>query len=310
MASIIIAKQKYLKDKSKFINNRIIDGATEYKNQQHLLKNRIKKKEWENIYPINNHDFNYKEYTLNKYNPYTLGISNNTSIANLVNSSMKLNKYNQAILYNPTPNMNSVSGVSDVNNSDPNVQNELEKIKQQYTNMPLPYPTFKEDYPENIYPTKGEYASSYFLKVGQCKTKDNQQNCIKKNLKWVPNKPNLQNIQSFFNLSKTKNNIKSLPKKINNGNCYKPRFIYLNNKSKGSGILKGLTPSLFDDIMNITPERLMAIISGYSVGGGGLLPCKEGYVDYNLPQYNITKYIIYFILLFVCLYISYKYIFS
>ena len=63
--------------------------------------------------------------------------------------------------------------------------------------------------------------------------------------------------------------------------------IYLNNKSKGSGILKGLTPSLFDDIMNITPERLMAIISGYSVGGGGLLPCKEGYVDYNLPQYNI-----------------------
>ena len=39
--------------------------------------------------------------------------------------------------------------------------------------MPLPYATFKKDYPEKLYPTTGIGASSYFVKVGTCKSKIN-----------------------------------------------------------------------------------------------------------------------------------------
>jgi hypothetical protein len=303
-----VAKLKYLNDKSNFDNNRILDATVEYKDQIKLLNTRTKNKDWKNIYPINNHDFNYKEYILNKYNPYKLGISNTPTIKNLMNSSIKLGDYNKAILFNPTPNKDAISGISDVNNSDIFVQNELIKLKNNYDKMPYPYPSFKKDYPEKLYPTKGLNSSSYFMKVGECKTNDNKTKCIKKKFKWVPNIEstiNLKNINGFF---KTNQNSK-INKKIINGTCYKPKFIYLDNKAKGNNIsFNGLVSSLSNDIMSITPEKLMAIISGYRVGGGGLLPCSEDFTNYNTKIYNF-KYLIYFILLITILIMFYKFVF-
>ena len=36
-----------------------------------------------------------------------------------------------------------------------------------------PYPSFRKDYPECRFKTKGEHSSSYFVRTGVCKTKIN-----------------------------------------------------------------------------------------------------------------------------------------
>ena len=65
------------------------------------------------------------------------------------------------------------------------------------------------------------------------------------------------------------------------GSCFKPRYMYIDNSSKDVRGKKGLQPSLFADIMSITPDKLFQILAGNSVDGGGILPCPEDFVNYN-----------------------------
>lgn len=60
-----------------------------------------------------------------------------------------------------TPDKNSIAGVSDVVFED---KRRLD-IKSVYglMNQTLPYPSFRDDYPECRYSVKGEHASSYFI---------------------------------------------------------------------------------------------------------------------------------------------------
>ena len=64
------AKTKYSIAKTKFITDRIRNAGGEKKEMINLLKNRQKTKDWKKLYPINNFDFNYKDYTINKNNPF------------------------------------------------------------------------------------------------------------------------------------------------------------------------------------------------------------------------------------------------
>ena len=141
-----------------------------------------------------------------------------------------------------------------------------------------PYPSFRKDYPECRFKTKGEHSSSYFVRTGVCKTKiNNKTECERKKFNWVENKPIFPKM--FKTMMKTSKKAKPVTKL--KGSCYKPRYMYIDNSSKDVRGRKGLQPSLFADIMDITPDKLFQILAGNSVDGGGIIPCPEDFVNYN-----------------------------
>lgn len=296
------AKPKYDNDYSEHKVNRIKD-AKKIKAQLEMdLKKRLKNKEWKNIYPYNNHDFDYKEYILNKYNPYKLGISNEPTVKNLSESTIKLSKYMDLMLESPTPNSKDRAGVDDINNENSVIKNKLADIKIQTSKMPLPYKDFKKDYPEKKFPITGEHSSSYFVKIGACKTKvDSKNTCINKGFKWIPQVPGIsKNLNKFF--TKTKRDKGEMPKKIENGYCFKPRFMYIDNSAKGFANFRGAGPAIYNDIMNISPEKLFPILAGFPSNIDGLLPCKEEFVNFkNKSSYRLIHHLIIIIITIVLL---------
>ena len=139
----------------------------------------------------------------------------------------------------------------------------------------------RKDYPQCRYPTTGKAASSYFIRSGTCKTKiKTRKQCIKKGYNWVPNKivipPIAKKMLKFVKQKPAQN-----PPK---GYCYKPRFSYINNQSKGFFGQDGFAPSMFNDILNLSPDKLFNILAGYTVDGSGLLPCIDEFTNYNKTE--------------------------
>ena len=228
------------------------------------------------IYPINNHDFDYKTAMIKNHNIYKLGFTNQPTVSYLFKYPKKLRKYLNLLVNDPYPNKNTQPGVDDVLDTD----RKRMFIKNKYKvmdNKP-PYPSFRKDYPECRFKTKGEHSSSYFVRTGVCKTKiNNKTECERKKFNWVENKPIFPKI--FKTMMKTSKKAKPVTKL--KGSCYKPRYMYIDNSSKDVRGRKGLQPSLFADIMDITPDKLFQILAGNSVDGGGIIPCPEDFVNYN-----------------------------
>ena len=55
-----IAEDEYTKEQTKFQVDRIKDAAKKKEEMKKTLKERLVKKEWKNIYPLNNYDFDYE----------------------------------------------------------------------------------------------------------------------------------------------------------------------------------------------------------------------------------------------------------
>jgi len=249
-----------------------------------LLNKRIADREHKNIYPIVNHDFDLRTAIKKEYNPYALDITNKPTIGNLVVSGSNLGKYVDLVISQKYPNENTVAGYSDIILDDKDRLDIANKYKQ--LNEELPYPSFRRDYPECRYPTTGEHASSYFIRSGVCKTKVvSKEECEKKGYQWTPNTGNT-NVSDYVKKDTTggdREEIKQEVAKEPTGVCYKPRFSYIDNSAKGLYGYNGLAPSMLNDILNITPDKLSSILSGYTVDGTGLLPCVEEFRSYSRP---------------------------
>lgn len=265
-------------DRSTMLQNST-DNTT--KNEIPLLKTRQETQEWKNIYPIVNHDFNYDQYTKSIYNPFSLGITNDTETDSMFDGGTRLLNYVGAIVNNPMPMNGTIAGLSDIDPED----TQLRDIKNQYKQMPLPYPSFLKDYPESKFQTTGISASSYFLKVDDtCPSKINsEEDCIKKGFKWVKTPPSMTpEISGFYQSAKTTTPPKSIvQEEKSEGTCWKPRFLYLDNSAKGIGIMRGLIPSIINDVTQLAPENIMSVLAGYTGSQGGILPCPEGFIDYK-----------------------------
>ena len=252
-----------------------------------LLEKRIKDQENKNIYPIVNHDFDYNTAIRKEYNPYTLDITNKPTISNLVVSGSNLGKYVDLMISQKYPNENTIAGQSDIFIEDKDRQDIANKYKQ--LNEVLPYPSFREDYPECRYPTKGEHSSSYFIKSGTCKTKiNNKEQCLAKGYQWTPEK-STNNVSNYVKKDSKKGDreeIKEEVAKLPDGVCYKPRFSYIDNSARGLYGYNGIAPSMLNDILNVTPDKLSNILSGYTVDGTGLLPCTE---EFTSKQYRYVE---------------------
>lgn len=271
---------------NRFIEKEVRNSKSDTsKNQERLLKKRKQSFSSRDIYPIVNHDFDYRTGLLKKNNLYELGFTNAPTLRNLFKSPAKLKKYLDVLVKKPYPNNRTIAGIDDVNELD---RRKL-KIKNIYKELDTqpPYPSFHKDYPKCKFKTTGKYASSYFIRTGVCKTKiPNKTTCQKMGFKWY-----------------------------DNGSCYKPRYTYINNSSRGIFGNKGLQPSMFNDLMSITPDKLFQILAGNSVEGGGILPCTEDFSNNSAPnntnnannkQNNILTKLKYIILVALLIFIIYN----
>jgi hypothetical protein len=240
-------------------------------------------------YPLNNYEFNYKGLVDNEYKPEKLGINGRGSVNQFRHNLRQTGKYYDGLIFAGNPNKKSIAGVSDVP-----LENASERIqKKANAEKGMPYRKFRNDYSEKEYPTNGKFSSSYFVQSGFCPVKSakTEQECITQdpNYTWIPNPIVIpSSVKSFF-----KNNKDKINDKEGSGNCYKPRYSYLNNAAE-SDLTSGMVPSLIDDISDLNPSHLLGVSMGKPVMGTRdnepprfqLLPCVEGFNNYFNKNLN------------------------
>jgi hypothetical protein len=254
------------------------------------------------VYPWNNRDWDYKQFVKNRYDPEdVLKLKKDGSISNLINNIDILIKQVESILTVPNPDGGSIAGVTDQPSSNnPNKQrfldlkrqisilsNDPEKNRNQIQALHdalnqiisskqitskeyglglMQDGTFqKPPYDDNFFNKSitGEASSSYFIQTGFCKGKETNENeCNRKKFKWVGD------------------------------TCYKPKYIYIDN-SPGFKVgrvksLKGLVPSIINDITQLNPDSLTGIMNGYSVPGVDIQQCMDEHFD-NISKPNQDK---------------------
>lgn len=255
------------------------------KSARDTYNDRQKNESWREVYPFNNTDFDYSQYIRNIYNPYSLGIDNMPTMTGLRDNVMKLGNYASAYLEHPTPSDGAKAGISDVNP----YNEELLQIKRLTADFPLPYPTFRKDYPEEKYPTTNEYSSSYFLQNGWCPTRiTTEAECKLRQYKWSPNLllttvpegyDKVEGVERTTAIipGQTTTETERLSKvdKPADGACFKPRFAYINNSSKSKTIFKGIIPGMVNDLAEFRPEQLIAPYPNQTLSN--LLPCIEDF---------------------------------
>jgi len=274
------AAKEYRDELKTFINEAIQSEQKSIPAEKKLMEDRIANKEYRNIYPLKNYDFSYDTSFKKELNPFQLGITNEPTFTNFVDGTLKLKNYLDYMVTKQYPNEQTIAGVSDIvtENKDKQTIIKLKDIED----SKLPYPSFKKDYPECIYPTKGVNASSYFIRTGTCPTKIvDKQTCLNRGYEWVPKKGVSSSIGEYIkvvNPDENKNipapDTKLPPPPPEQGNCFKPRFVYIDNKATGIFGMNGVIPSMFNEINNIRPDKLANIMAGYNVGGSGIAPCS------------------------------------
>lgn len=224
------------------------------------------------IYPWVNYDWDYGNFIDNNYSAKSTGSSPKGKYW-LKNVGIFL-KFLDAYVTAANPNSKSVAGGTDKNSDYPiygctgNAQEGCsgwQKVKTR-TKQRAPYQDkfFKKS-------LSGEQAASYFARVGSCPRPDikNSRACMRKNFNWISDP-----------LDKMFDKITGSTGK-ESGSCHQPRYIYLNNSpglelktlkmrgvpSVSLGKLKGYIPSVANDILSMTPDKLMRAFSGKSVDG-------------------------------------------
>lgn len=252
------------------------------------------------VYPWNNKDWDYRQFVKNRYDPEdVLKLRTRGSISDLIHNIDILIKQMESLLTQPNPDSNSLAGISDqpvskngnrqrffdlkkqiaILKSEPEKnKNQIEALyaalnqmissksitsmeyglalKQDGIHQKPPYddPFFKN---KNI---NGEFSSSYFIQTGFCKSKESNENdCVKKKFRWIGDV------------------------------CYKPKYIFINN-SPGLKVgrvkgMKGLIPSIINDVMQLNPDSINGIMNGYSVPGVDIQQCPDEYFQ-NYSQFN------------------------
>jgi hypothetical protein len=259
----------------------------------------MKRLDWmkNSVYPWNNKDWDYKQFVKNRYDPEdVLKLKKGGSISELINNIDIIIKQIESILTAPNPDANSVAGITDQPSSNNKNKDRFLDLKRQISILSHE-PTKNRNELEGLYaalndmissklitskeyglgltqdgvyqkppyddhffnkPITGEYSSSYFIQTGFCKsTETNQSDCNNKKFRWIGDV------------------------------CYKPKYIYINN-SPGLKIgrvkgMKGLVPSIINDVSQLNPDSIYGIMNGYSVPGVDIQQCPNEYFDnYNL----------------------------
>jgi hypothetical protein len=276
--------REYVEKMKQFIKRAREEDKDSIPRDKELLEERIANEEHKNVYPLLNHDFNYTNMIKKQYTPYALDITNRPTMSGMMDGITNNIKYVRALLNDPLPNETSVAGKTDAVIETPERRDIIERTRAE--DNKLPYPSFRKDYPECLYPTTGKHASSYFVKVGQCPTSiKTKAVCTGRGYTWseIPNPP--PEATDFMEPKSAQEadgkttsraaDVPPPPRPPPDGTCFKPKFIYVNNRAKGFAQMDGIVVSGLGDLREIAPDRLYSIMSGQSIDGAGILPCVD-----------------------------------
>ena len=194
------------------------------------------------IYPWKNYDWDYATYVDNNYNVKETGATKKGTFKGLFQNMKAMGKVIGGYIDEPNPDGKSNSGGYGKSSDTPyNLESCPDDKCMNAYNVRR---NFKQDKPYNnkYFDNKldGEKSSSYYFKVGNCDTAiKNKDRCIKKGYSWI------------------------------GGNCYQPRYAYLDN-SPGLVIfgdkIKGSVPSLINNALAFRPDKIVDILRGRSLG--------------------------------------------
>ena len=272
------------------------------------------------IYPWVNYDWDYGNFIDNNFSAKATGSSPSGS-AWLTNTGIFL-KFLDAYVTAANPNHKSRAGGTNKHSDYPiygcqgNARKGCKswhKVKTR-NKQSAPYKNhfFKK-------PLKGELSSSYFARVGTCPRPDirDAKKCISKGFNWISDPID----KVFDKITGTKSK--------QSGSCHQPRYIYLNNSpglelktmkmagipSVSLGKLKGYVPSVANDILSMSPDKLFKAFSGKSVDGHMIVQrCpkfKEKFSNLNDPkilEYTqiISILTLVFVLILILIFYRYK----
>lgn len=258
-----------------------------------------------NVYPWKNYDWNYSNYISNNYNPEQTGANIQPTIRGLYNNVKALNKIFNGLTTDSIPNNNSQAGKFSRNSDYPLFKDcsdsrckTTQRIKNALSESIKRPPTKDKFLKKKL---NGEYSSSYFVKIGSCSRPDlnNQNKCEQRGYSWVPNV--IDNVMN--KLSRKKNVVMN-----SSGSCHQPRYLFIDNSPKSflnGSKMKGILPSLANDISSLSPDKFLAASMGNSMTGNfEIQQCpssKEMFENYN--KSNIFSSVV--IILVIFIYITY-----
>ena len=194
------------------------------------------------IYPWKNYDWDYTTYVDNNYNVKATGATKEGSLKGLFKNMKAMGKVIGGYIDDPNPAGNSnAAGYGKSSDTPYNLESCPDNKCMNAYNVRR---NFKQDKPYNnkYFDNKlnGEKSSSYYFKVGNCDTAiKNKDRCIEKGYSWI------------------------------GGNCYQPRYAYVDN-SPGLVIfgdkIKGSVPSLVNNALAFRPDKIVDILRGRSLG--------------------------------------------
>ena len=248
------------------------------------------------VYPWNNKNWDYKQFVINRYHPEdALGLKKGGKMKDLIKNIDILIEQVNGLLSKPNPDANSIAGISDQPMSNNWFKNRFLSLKRELSilskdpeknryQIEALYLAINEIISAKLITSKeyglgltqdgtfqkppyddpffqksltGEASSSYFIQSGFCNsTETNEQECINKKFNWIEDA------------------------------CFKPKYMYINN-SPGLKIgrvkgMKGLIPSIINDVSQLSPDSIVGIMQGYSVPGVDIQQCaNENFNNYN-----------------------------
>ena len=247
------------------------------------------------IYPWRNYDWDYTEFVKKNYNTKLLGASGDGTIGAIVHDVDAILKIIEGLLFDANPADNSAaSNPSSSKNDLVDCLNQSGGLSCRILNAAkISSLNQKKPYDSKFFNKKidGQHSSSYFVQVGMCPSKITDKSmCESKGFNWIPNP--LAELPEMLRGPDTKP-----------GSCYKGRYAYINNKP-GYKIgqiedMNGLIPSLINDMVDISPDKIMAVAMGQGVSGLDLQKCDEGFISrYNN---NTFHYILVILVITLCI---------
>lgn len=273
-----------------------------------------------NIYPWKNYDWNYGNYVYNNYGPEATGAEAGDDFGTLFKNVDAMIKLFNGFISDPIPNNKSEAGIMKGPNSEDNRDSDYpfdcntpecqttQVVRTGFIDKP---PTTDDFLKRNL---KGEFSSSYYFKAGNCPRPDlkTQSECESKGFLWSPTI--MDRVTKLFKTTESEN------EENKEGTCSQPRYAFIDNSPKpffnGSNA-KGIIPSLANDFLQLTPDKMLAILSGQSVSNSYVLQqcpeveipkeeIKEGFTTMSTNHFNLA-FIMIMIIIFLVIYKKYKY---
>jgi hypothetical protein len=222
------------------------------------------------VYPHRNFDWSYSNYIDNNYSVMATGATKSGTLSGLFNNLNAVIKLLNGFLFDANPASNSQAGGTTRADDypyyecttgirDPNgnlITSETEaricRVIQQIKNSDPERPPADTPFLTSQ-PLTGQWASSYYVKAGTCPRPDitTRTECEGKNYEWLTTTVNADEQET-------------------KGDCYAPKYAYIDNRARGPKIagrsVDGIVPSIANDFLSITPDKVVAAMMGKSVG--------------------------------------------